>query len=89
MSCPVLPLPCSHHQDWCISRQLWWGHRIPAYKIMTVDSMENNLLEKETLEKNSLEKMDSLEKNSRWVVGRSKEEATTRAENMLGMPLNP
>ena len=18
-------------QDWCISRQLWWGHRIPAY----------------------------------------------------------
>ncbi|KAI9306943.1 tRNA synthetases class I-domain-containing protein [Cunninghamella echinulata] len=20
-------------QDWCISRQLWWGHEIPAYKI--------------------------------------------------------
>lgn len=20
-------------QDWCISRQLWWGHQIPAYKI--------------------------------------------------------
>ncbi|KAF9358476.1 hypothetical protein BGX34_008922 [Mortierella sp. NVP85] len=19
-------------QDWCISRQLWWGHRIPAFK---------------------------------------------------------
>lgn len=19
--------------DWCISRQLWWGHRIPAYKV--------------------------------------------------------
>ena len=19
--------------DWCISRQLWWGHRIPAYRI--------------------------------------------------------
>ncbi len=18
-------------QDWCISRQLWWGHRCPAY----------------------------------------------------------
>eukprot|EP00121_Abeoforma_whisleri_P014484 Awhi_evm1s13353 len=18
--------------DWCISRQLWWGHRIPAYQ---------------------------------------------------------
>lgn len=29
-------------QDWCISRQLWWGHRIPAYYCqecgyMTVD----------------------------------------------------
>ena len=21
--------------DWCISRQLWWGHRIPAYYIST------------------------------------------------------
>ncbi|KAK4682931.1 Valine--tRNA ligase, mitochondrial [Podospora pseudoanserina] len=20
--------------DWCISRQLWWGHRIPAYRIV-------------------------------------------------------
>ena len=20
-------------QDWCISRQLWWGHRIPAYQV--------------------------------------------------------
>ncbi len=22
-------------QDWCISRQLWWGHRIPAYFLPT------------------------------------------------------
>src|SRR5574344_369900 len=22
-------------QDWCISRQLWWGHRIPAYTCPT------------------------------------------------------
>lgn len=20
-------------QDWCISRQLWWGHRCPAYLV--------------------------------------------------------
>jgi valyl-tRNA synthetase len=37
-------LPEFHHQtwyhwleniqDWCISRQLWWGHRVPAYKVI-------------------------------------------------------
>ncbi|CAE7217572.1 valS1, partial [Symbiodinium sp. CCMP2456] len=37
-------LPEFHHQtwyhwleniqEWCISRQLWWGHRIPAYKVV-------------------------------------------------------
>lgn len=21
-------------QDWCISRQLWWGHRVPAYQVV-------------------------------------------------------
>jgi valyl-tRNA synthetase len=24
----------SNHQDWCISRQLWWGHRIPAFRVL-------------------------------------------------------
>lgn len=24
-------------KDWCISRQLWWGHRIPAYYFTTED----------------------------------------------------
>lgn len=32
-------------QDWCLSRQLWWGHRIPAYLIhikgVAQDSNEN------------------------------------------------
>ena len=23
--------PDADIQDWCISRQLWWGHRIPAW----------------------------------------------------------
>lgn len=21
-------------QDWCISRQLWWGHRLPVYRVL-------------------------------------------------------
>ena len=25
--------------DWCISRQLWWGHRIPAYTCPQCDTM--------------------------------------------------
>ena len=27
-------------QDWCISRQLWWGHRIPAYYYASEGSVE-------------------------------------------------
>lgn len=22
----------SEHRDWCLSRQLWWGHQVPAYE---------------------------------------------------------
>ena len=25
-------------RDWCISRQLWWGHQVPAYFISINDS---------------------------------------------------
>lgn len=28
----------SNIQDWCISRQLWWGHRIPAYYLTAPDA---------------------------------------------------
>ena len=27
-------------QDWCISRQLWWGHRIPAYFLPAAEGEE-------------------------------------------------
>ena len=23
-------------RDWCVSRQLWWGHRIPAYFVRII-----------------------------------------------------
>ena len=42
-------------QDWCISRQLWWGHRIPAYFLPeTADGEERfvvALTEEEALKK--------------------------------------
>lgn len=43
-------------RDWCISRQLWWGHRIPAYLVTlngkASDSLDmNNWVVAESLEK--------------------------------------
>ena len=35
-------------QDWCISRQLWWGHRIPAYYC---DDCDNVMVAEEKPEK--------------------------------------
>ncbi|MBD5190255.1 MAG: valine--tRNA ligase [Bacteroidales bacterium] len=41
-------------QDWCISRQLWWGHRIPAYYYENGDN-EQKIVVAETREE-ALEK---------------------------------
>ncbi len=41
-------------EDWCISRQLWWGHRIPAYTnkktgelVVTEEAMDPSLWEQD------------------------------------------
>lgn len=31
-------------QDWCISRQLWWGHRIPAWFLPTEEGEEEKFV---------------------------------------------
>uniref|UniRef100_A0A914XHA5 valine--tRNA ligase n=1 Tax=Plectus sambesii TaxID=2011161 RepID=A0A914XHA5_9BILA len=58
-------------RDWCISRQLWWGHRIPAYfvsvddpKIPPGDSADNNY----------------------WVSGRTEAEAMEKAVKKFNVP---
>uniref|UniRef100_A0A061RC03 Valine--tRNA ligase, mitochondrial n=1 Tax=Tetraselmis sp. GSL018 TaxID=582737 RepID=A0A061RC03_9CHLO len=53
-------------RDWCVSRQLWWGHRIPAYYCQ--------------LDGDASLPGTTTEDMSRWVVGRSPEEARRRAE---------
>ncbi|XP_034561604.1 valine--tRNA ligase, mitochondrial isoform X2 [Notolabrus celidotus] len=30
----------SNINDWCVSRQLWWGHQIPAYQVQLPDSTD-------------------------------------------------
>jgi len=50
-------------QDWCISRQLWWGHRIPVYLVTIpgiIDNPDHN-------------------NNDHFVVGRTYEEALESA----------
>ncbi|KAJ3144539.1 hypothetical protein HK101_002653 [Irineochytrium annulatum] len=51
-------------QDWCISRQLWWGHRVPAY-FVDVEGLAQDA--------------DSLD-SEYWVSGRSEEEAMQKAK---------
>ncbi|CAA6658462.1 unnamed protein product [Spirodela intermedia] len=44
----------SNIKDWCISRQLWWGHRIPVWYIIGNDSQDDYIVARnasEALEK--------------------------------------
>ena len=46
--------------DWCISRQLWWGHRIPAYYLPTPEGEEERFVVAMNAEE-ALEKAHQLE----------------------------
>jgi valyl-tRNA synthetase len=30
----------SHERDWCVSRQIWWGHRVPVYSVQYADGRQ-------------------------------------------------
>lgn len=60
--------------DWCISRQLWWGHQIPVYYV-TVPSSYN----KETSDSSS-----STVEEVPYIVARSTEEALKIAQEKYG-----
>jgi len=51
-------------RDWCISRQLWWGHRIPAYyfgdQLFVAETPEEALAEAQKVLKNPALKMEHL-----------------------------
>ena len=52
-------------QDWCISRQLWWGHRIPAYHIRIAGEEDKHADDTD---------------NFYWVSAQSREEAMKKAQ---------
>ncbi|VFQ84991.1 unnamed protein product [Cuscuta campestris] len=55
-------------RDWCISRQIWWGHRIPAWYV--------------TLDDDELKEFGSYKDH--WVVARNEQEAQEEASRIFG-----
>ncbi|GMY07076.1 valine--tRNA ligase, mitochondrial 1 isoform X2 [Fagus crenata] len=53
-------------RDWCVSRQLWWGHRVPAWYV--------------TLEDDELKELGAY--NDHWVVARNEDEAQEEASRI-------
>lgn len=67
-------------QDWCISRQLWWGHRCPAWLLKfegeSPDVRHNFFLLSVETDLFMLQTSD--DKN--WIVARTVEEAHEKAK---------
>ncbi|XP_011704561.1 PREDICTED: valine--tRNA ligase-like isoform X3 [Wasmannia auropunctata] len=61
-------------RDWCVSRQLWWGHRIPAYSVIH-DGKDDGDDGDFSTSRNSV---------ASWIVARSEEEARSRAQEKYG-----
>ncbi|KAK9762951.1 hypothetical protein K7432_010796 [Basidiobolus ranarum] len=59
-------------QDWCVSRQLWWGHRIPAYRLIFNDPELRKAIPEYQNQQKEL-----------WFVAESKEEATQQVKAFL------
>ena len=57
-------------RDWCISRQLWWGHQIPAW--FATKKSETGISK------------NDMDHNDRWVVARDENAAYDKAAKLLG-----
>ncbi|XP_060706636.1 valine--tRNA ligase, mitochondrial [Hemiscyllium ocellatum] len=64
----------SNISDWCVSRQLWWGHRIPAYRVAWPGSSDLQVKDRWQGEAQEL-----------WAIGRTEGEARRNAANQHGV----
>ena len=65
-------------KDWCLSRQLWWGHRIPAFRIVSsIPAGSQNAVP-------AVSAQHCITKEGVWVIAHSSEEARDYACKKLG-----
>lgn len=64
-------------QDWCISRQLWWGHRVPAYMVV----VDGAVVMSDAAGDGGDDAADTQEPV--WIVARSEAEARSRAQSVV------
>jgi len=79
-------------RPWCVSRQLWWGHRIPAY-FATTKQEQKDAAEADAVNaakggdaassSSTLPDRNSDKCKERWVVARSESAALTAAAKLL------
>ena len=69
----LIPMLFVYVRDWCVSRQLWWGHRIPAYFARLPGEDSSN--------KDQADPANS----DRWFVARTEAAARTKATQALGV----
>ena len=53
-------------KDWCLSRQIWWGHRIPAWRVVEPQQRANSISETPGLQ------------SERWIVALTEAEARSQ-----------
>jgi len=56
-------------RDWCVSRQLWWGHQIPAWFA--------------TIKGETRISKNDMENNKRWIVARTEDGAMKKAQDIF------
>ncbi|CDW52038.1 RNase PH and Glyco transf 22 and Anticodon 1 and tRNA-synt 1 domain containing protein [Trichuris trichiura] len=64
----------SHRVDWCLSRQSWWGHRIPAYR-QKLDLVSSLLFYAKSYFRATFS-----DGSSRWVIAADEHEAGSQLE---------